>query len=207
MRMLAFLPLLWSAAAPQPPIVQPGAPGEESRVLTAEEATDLSGIRYTEADVRFMQGMIAHHAQALEMTELLYARTGNETMHKLARRIDLSQADEIGMMKGWLRARAEEVPDTSSHHAHGGAPMMLMPGMLTEEQMERLASAKDAAFDRLFLELMIQHHRGALSMVEELLETPGAGQSPEIFAFTSDIVADQQMEIDRMHAMLQELPE
>jgi uncharacterized protein (DUF305 family) len=201
--MWTWILFLTVTATAQPPIVQPGAPGEASRIVTVQEATDLSEVQYTEADVEFMQGMIAHHAQALEMTELLYARTPNEVMHKLARRIDLSQADEIEMMQGWLTARAQDVPGAAGHHGHGAR---LMPGMLTKEQMERLAAARDTAFDRLFLELMIQHHAGALIMVEELLSKPGAGQTPEIFAFTSDITADQQTEIDRMRAMLQELP-
>ena len=189
---------------PSPAIVQPGAPGQSSRVIAADDAVDLSGVSYTAADVQFMQGMISHHAQALEMTALLASRSESEDMGKLGLRIELSQADEIDMMQGWLRARREEVPDVHAHHAHGA---ILMPGMLTPEEMGRLAEAKGTAFDGLFLELMIKHHEGALIMVEDLLSQPGAGQDSDIFAFTSDITADQSMEIARMGAMLATLKE
>lgn len=188
-----------SAASSQaPPLIRPGAPGEPSREITAEEATDLSNVLHTPADVKFMQGMIAHHAQALEMTELLRTRTGSEDMRKLALRIDVSQADEIEMMQHWLTARGQPLPDRHAHHAHGN----LMPGMLTPEEMARLAGARGDAFDRLFLEFMIKHHQGALTMVSDLFAQPGAGQEAEIFAFASDVDADQRMEIERMSAML-----
>jgi uncharacterized protein (DUF305 family) len=147
---------------PPAPIVQPGSPGEASRNITVDEATDLSGVRYTQADVEFMQGMISHHAQALEMTELLATRTESDLMRKLALRIELSQDDEIRMMQGWLAARGEKVTDVHAHHAAGAH---LMPGMLTPEEMDLLRNAKGVAFDRLFLELMIKHHQGALTMV------------------------------------------
>lgn len=192
------------AAQPPAPIVQPGAPGQPSRTIGAREAADLSKVQFTDADVQFMQGMIAHHAQALEMTELLATRSTSETMHKLAQRIELSQADEIKMMQDWLRARGQDVPAPGPHGGHGGH---LMPGMLTPEQMRRLADASGTSFDRLFLELMIQHHGGALVMVEELLSHSGAAQEGEMFAFASDITADQKMEIDRMSALLKELSE
>ena len=182
-----------------PRIVQPGAPGQPSRVIAADKAVDLSRVQHTPADVRFMQGMIGHHAQALEMTDLLRTRTSSEDMKLLARRIEVSQADEIKMMQEWLKARGQAVPDAHAHHAHGAT---LMPGMLTAEEMTRLAAAKGAEFDRLFLEFMIKHHEGALTMVTELFATPGAGQESEIFAFASDVDADQRMEIDRMRGML-----
>ena len=182
-----------------PPIVQPGAPGESSRVIAKEQAVDLSQVQHTQADVRFMQGMIGHHAQALEMTALLQSRTASDDMRKLAQRIEVSQSDEIKMMQHWLEARGQPVPDPHAHHAHGAA---LMPGMLTPEEMARLANAKGGAFDRLFLQFMIKHHEGALTMVKDLFATPGAGQESEIFAFASDVDADQRMEIDRMGAML-----
>jgi uncharacterized protein (DUF305 family) len=187
---------------PRPPIVQPGAPGQASRVVTAETAADLSRVQATVADVKFMQGMIHHHAQALDMTDLLAARTQNEDMKKLALRISLSQADEIKMMRHWLEVRGQEAPDEHAHHMPA-APMM--PGMLTPEEMNRLAAVKGRDFDRLFLEGMIRHHAGALTMVQELFATPGAGQDSEMFAFASDVDADQRMEIDRMGAMLEEL--
>jgi uncharacterized protein (DUF305 family) len=189
-----------------PEIVQPGAPGESSRVIPTEKAVDLSHVSYTATDVRFMQGMIGHHAQAIEMTTLLASRTESDEMRKLAQRIELSQADEIKMMQDWLRQRGQSLPDPQAHHMHGAS---LMPGMLTPEEIDRLAAAKGPAFDRLFLEFMIKHHAGALTMVKELFSTPGAGQEADVFAFASDVDADQRMEIDRMSAMLdksKELP-
>ena len=199
---LVLLSLGASMAQAQPPIVQPGAPGQPSRTISAAEASDLAGIRYSEADVRFMQGMISHHAQALEMTELLGGRTGSDAMRQTARRIELSQEDEIEMMQDWLRERGQEVTEIDAHHAPGA---MRMPGMLTDGEMESLADAEGVAFDRLFLELMIKHHRGALTMVDDLLEQRGAAQDSQLFAFTSDITADQTAEINRMDAMLAEL--
>ena len=195
---LVFLSLA-SMSQAQPPIVQPGAPGQPSRTISAAEASDLAGIRYSEADVRFMQGMISHHAQALEMTELLDTRTESEAMRQTARRIELSQEDEIEMMQDWLRERGQEVTAIDAHHAPGA---MRMPGMLTDEEMQSLSDANGVGFDRLFLELMIKHHRGAVTMVENLLEQRGAAQDSQLFAFTSDITADQTAEIDRMDAML-----
>lgn len=199
----------WLAAAacrtgtPQPvtPIVRPGAPGEAARPIAAAQASDTSGVRYTQADVRFVQGMIGHHAQALEMTALVPSRTSSQALQLLAKRIEASQRDEISMMEEWLTDRGQQRPDPHAHHAHGAA---LMPGMLTQEEMARLANATGPAFDRLFLESMIKHHQGALTMVQELFATPGAGQEAEIFAFASDVDADQRMEIDRMTAMLEE---
>jgi uncharacterized protein (DUF305 family) len=193
---------MWLIAAVFFQIVQPGAPGAPSTIITAQEAADLSKVRHTAADVAFMQGMIAHHAQALEMTALRPARSTSDTLRLLALRIELSQADEIKAMEGWLKARGEAVPEPHAHHAPG-AP--LMPGMLTPDDMRRLTAASGAAFDRLFLDLMIKHHEGALVMVERLFATPGAGQESEIFAFASDVVDDQRIEIDRMSALLKEL--
>ncbi len=202
MSMAAFIPFDTAEAQTEPPIVQPGAPGEPSRQISAEEASNLAGILFTDADVKFMQGMISHHAQALEMTELLASRSEREVMHNLAKRIELSQADEIKMMQEWLRSHGQEVTAVDAHHAHGA---VLMPGMLAAEEMRRLEQARAIEFDRLFLELMIKHHQGALVMVENLLSQRGAAQESAIFGFTSDITADQSMEIDRMGAMLAEL--
>lgn len=187
-------------AASVPPIVQPGAPGEPPRAISAAEASDLAGIRHTEADVRFMQGMIAHHAQALDMAALVPDRTSNEQIRLLARRIELSQADEIALMRRWLQARGENASDAHAHHGHGPAG----PGMLTAEEMRRLAEARGLPFDRLFLELMIKHHDGALLMVEDLLASPGAAQEPGLYAFVSDLEGDQRMEISRMRRLLAE---
>jgi uncharacterized protein (DUF305 family) len=188
---------------PPPPIVQPGAPGQPSQVISPEKATDLSQVEYTGADIKFMQGMIGHHAQALEMVELLKTRTASADLKKLALRIELSQDDEIKMMQKWLEVRAQRVPSRTEHHVHGAT---LMPGMLTPDEMKRLEDAKGADFDRLFLEGMIKHHGGALAMVRELLDTPGGAQESDVFAFVSDVEADQRMEIDRMGAMLAALP-
>ena len=181
--------------------MQPGAPGQSSHTIDAAKAADLSRVQYTPADVKFMQGMIGHHAQAIEMTDLLATRTSSDDMRKLAHRIELSQADEIKMMERWLEARGQAVPSEHAHHMHGAT---LMPGMLTPEEMSHLADAKGPEFDRLFLEYMIKHHDGALTMVKELLATPGAAQESEMFGFASDVDADQRMEIDRMSAMLRE---
>jgi uncharacterized protein (DUF305 family) len=182
----------------EPPLVQPGAPGRPTRTISAADAAGEPRAGFTDADVRFMQGMIGHHAQALEMTALLPARTSREDLKLLARRIEISQADEIAMMRAWLTARGQPLPDAHAHH-RGGA---LMPGMLTGDEMARLADASGPAFDRLFLEGMIKHHEGAVAMVQSLFSSPGAGQESEIFAFASDVDADQRMEIDRMRRLL-----
>jgi uncharacterized protein (DUF305 family) len=182
-----------------PPIVQPGAPGEASHTISAAAATDLSKVDYTGADIKFMQGMIGHHAQALEMVELLKTRSASDDLKKLALRIELSQDDEIRMMQHWLEVRGQPVPSRTAMHMHGAA---LMPGMLSSDEMQQLANAKGAEFDRLFLEGMIKHHGGALTMVKALLDTPGAAQESDVFAFVSDVESDQRMEIDRMGAML-----
>ena len=171
-------------------------------MISAEKATDLSRVQYSAADVRFMQGMIGHHAQALEMAALVPERTHRDDMRLLAKRIDLSQADEIRMMQHWLEARGQQVPGPHAHHAAGATGAVMMPGMLSTEEMARLAAARGDAFDRLFLELMIKHHEGALTMVKELYATAGAGQESEMYAFTSDVDADQRMEIDRMRGMI-----
>jgi len=198
-----------------PAIIQPGAPGQANHTVAPAQAADLSKVQATKADVEFMQGMIHHHAQAVEMTDLLQTRTQSEDMKKLALRISLSQVDEIGMMQNWLRARGQTAPDPLEHRNmhHEGMDMSgmdmssgpMMPGMLTPEQMKQLAAAKGPEFDRLFLEGMIRHHDGALVMVKNLFATPGAAQDSEIFAFASDVDADQRMEIERMGRMLKEL--
>ncbi len=199
---LAFMSLGATGSQAQAPIIQPGIPGQPSREISVAEASDLASIEFTEADVRFMQGMISHHAQAIEMTEFLASRSDRDVMRRLAQRIELSQEDEIAMMQEWLRSRGQAVAELDAHHAPGWEPM---PGMLTEEEMGRLEQAQAVEFDPLFLELMIKHHRGALTMVDTLLSQRGAAQDSQLFAFTSDITSDQSMEIDRMDAMLAEL--
>jgi uncharacterized protein (DUF305 family) len=157
--------------------------------------------KFTEADVRFMQGMIGHHAQALEMTALVNSRSTREDMKLLALRIDVSQRDEIKLMQAWLKTRGQAIPETHAHHAPGAK---LMPGMLTPDELANLTSSKGEAFDRLFLVLMVKHHEGARQMVKELLESPGAAQDAEVFGFASDVEADQAAEIARMKRMYRE---
>lgn len=192
-----------SAQDPPPPIVQPGAPGQPTRTLTAEEAAALGRPGHVAADVRFMQGMIHHHGQALDMTDLLSSRTESEQMRLLALRIDISQTAEITMMEGWLRSRDEDAPRVREAGATPLTDEQLMPGMLTEREMAQLAAVTGEAFDRLFLELMIVHHEGALAMVERLFATPAAGQEAEIFQYVNHVDADQIIEIGRMRTMLQ----
>ncbi|MEP0545329.1 MAG: DUF305 domain-containing protein [Rhodothermales bacterium] len=151
-----------------------------------------------------MRGMIPHHAQALDMTALVPARTTRRDLLLLAERIEVAQGDEIAWMQRWLQDRDEEVPMVGAGHAHHGAGHhTLMPGMLTPEQLAQLAEASGPAFDRLFLEFMIQHHEGALVMVNDLLASPGAAQLTEVYRFASDIDADQRADIQRMKAMLE----
>jgi len=189
--------------APPPRIVQPGAPGQPTREIDAAAAIESRDVRHTDADVAFMQGMLAHHAQAVEMTKLVADRTSSPAITKLAARIAASQADEIAMMQEWLRRRAAAVPDEAAHHhGHPGTPM---PGMLTPDEMARLRDATGTDFDARFLEGMIRHHEGALVMVRNLLATPGAGQEPELYAFVADVEADQGMEIRRMRRMRGEM--
>jgi uncharacterized protein (DUF305 family) len=195
------------AGDPAPRVVAAGAPGEASRVVEGMQPVDAARPRHTAADAAFMQGMIAHHLQAVEMTALVAERTQRADVRLLARRIEGSQADEIAQMRRWLEQRGEVVPDDHAHHRMHGAPgghaaHGAMPGMLTPEEMARLAAARDAEFDRLFLEGMIRHHEGALVMVAELFETPGAGQEVEIFQFASHVDSDQRIEIARMRRML-----
>ncbi|HMC77209.1 MAG TPA: DUF305 domain-containing protein [Vicinamibacterales bacterium] len=201
-----------SSGGAAPPIVQPGAPGDASTVIGAEAARDLSKVGATAADVKFMQGMIHHHAQAIDMTELLKTRSNSDDMKKLALRIQVSQTDEIRMMQRWLQAHGEDAPDPHAMHMPG----MIMPGMdhgpmmagmLTPEEMAHLATLKGVEFDRVFLAGMIKHHGGAITMVNELFASPGAAQDSNIYAFASDVVADQQMEIDRMSGMLAAIKE
>jgi len=182
-------------------ILQPGAPGQDTKTIGTEQATDLSKVGHTPADVKFMQGMIGHHAQAVEMVALINERTATDDLRRLGLRIQVSQEDEMNMMRSWLKVRGETIPGPHSHHEPGG----FMPGMLTAEEMSQLAAAKGKEFDRLFLQGMIKHHAGAITMVDELFKTPGAGQDGEIFAFASDVDSDQRMEIERMGLMLREL--
>src|SRR5687768_6255123 len=166
------------------------------------DSVAAAGQPSTLADVSFMQGMIAHHAQALAMTRLVRARTTAADLRTLAERIDRSQRDEIELMARWLATRGQPVPDTTHLAAGHDDPAHRMPGMLTPTQMQSLVDARGAAFDRTFLELMILHHEGALAMVQQLLSRPGGGQDPEAYRFASDVDADQRAEIARMRSLL-----
>jgi uncharacterized protein (DUF305 family) len=170
---------------------------------------------YTQADVRFMQGMIGHHAQALAMVALIPSRTTRPDLRALGERIRVSQTDEIALMKQWLRDRNQQIPADMSHaYEMSGHTMQmpgmtmtdsLMPGMLTPQQMTQLANAMGAGFEVLFLKDMIQHHQGALTMVAKLLGTTGSGQEPEVFRFAAEVDTDQRAEIARMNALLNTL--
>lgn len=202
----ALMAATWSCRSSDlnTPVLQPGAPGEPTRTINTKQATDLHAVQATAADIEFMQEMIGHHQQAIDMAELLRTRTSDDAMRKLGQRIAISQADEIHMMQRWLTAHHERLPDEHAMHMHGGA--MLMPGMLTPEEMAELARATGPGFERLFLQGMIKHHEGALKMVADLLASRGAAQEPQIFGFASDVDADQRAEIARMRAMLDAYP-
>jgi uncharacterized protein (DUF305 family) len=166
-------------------------------VTAGTKAPDSTGKKYTWADVAFVQGMIQHHGQALEMTALISGRTQRQDLASLGERITVSQRDEIAMMSQWLKARGEPVTATPSEHAEHA-----MPGMLSRAQMDSLRASRGSSFDRLFLRLMIQHHEGALVMVKTLLSVPRAAQEPQLFTFVSDVDTDQRAEIARMQALL-----
>jgi uncharacterized protein (DUF305 family) len=203
----------------KPVVVQPGAPGAPSKTLPPSTRGTLPAL--SAADVEFMQGMILHHAQAVEMTAMIPSHTQNEALRSLGARISSSQSDEIKFMKRWLAARGESVPtemgkmpgmdrsretsqETSRELSHETSRegMGLMPGMLTPQQMEALRKAKGVEFDHLFLVGMIQHHNGALTMVKDLFDTAGAGQDAELFNFATDADNTQRAEIRIMQTML-----
>ena len=207
----------------------PGAaPVPATPAVASTPARDTTRHGYTAADVRFMQQMIHHHAQAVRMSALVPARTASDAVRALAERIDASQQSEIEAMRHWLEERHELAPGPAMARAvhdsimgamhsmpdmqhmpadSGDMSAMLMPGMLTLAQMQALAAAHGTAFDRLFLEGMIRHHEGALTMVAALLATPGAGQEPQLFGFASDVDSGQRAEIGRMRAILATLPD
>ncbi|KLJ02302.1 hypothetical protein WQ56_01715 [Luteimonas sp. FCS-9] len=197
------------AMAQDAPILQPGAPGQATRPLTAEEAAKIADNRYSPDDVRFMQHMILHHHQAVQMVALVRDRTNRKTLIDVAGRIDASQADEIAFMQTWLRERGQTAPDPAAdtHAMHHGHDSSTMAGMATPEQMAELAAASGPDFDRLFLERMIAHHEGALKMVEELLKRPGSVHDPVLFEFVTDVTNEQKGEIRRMAAASRELSE
>jgi uncharacterized protein (DUF305 family) len=194
-----------------PVVVQPGAPGQSTRTLPPSTRARLPP--RSPKDVEFMQGMIMHHAQAVEMTALIESRTQNKDLRLLGARISQSQSDEMKFMKRWLEARGEplqppmpEMPgmDMPGHDMSGH--QMLMPGMLSTKQMDALRKAKGTEFDHLFLAGMIQHHTGALIMVKDLFDTAGAGQDAELFNFATDVDSGQRAEIKIMQILLGEKP-
>ena len=195
-----FLLTLATEGVAQAPIVQPGRPGEPALELSADQAIEIAESSYSPDDVRFMQDMIPHHHQALEMAELVAARTNRKELIDVAGRINASQGDEIEFMQQWLRDRGQNAPDPTAHEAMHTSHKMA--GMATPEQMAELAASDGTAFDRLFLELMIPHHEGAVKMVEELLDQPGSAYDPVLFEFTSEITNGQTAEIERMNALL-----
>jgi uncharacterized protein (DUF305 family) len=181
--------------------------------VAGAQAPAAAQLAHTAADVAFMQGMIGHHAQALVMARMAPTHGASAQVSLFCRKVMRSQADEIELMQDWLRARGAPVPDPSDPHAgmhmsHAGMDMgagghdMTMPGMLTAAQLAQLDSARGPDFDRLFLTFMIQHHEGALTMVRALFDSPGAGQTPEIFGYATGVDADQRAEIGRMREML-----
>jgi uncharacterized protein (DUF305 family) len=201
-----------------PSIVQPGAPGQPTKVLPATTRAILPP--RSPKDVEFMQSMIMHHAQAVEMTALIASHTDNKSLSLLGERISKSQSDEMMFMTRWLELRGEstsmspskmsnmhDMPNMSGMDMTGGdhkGHQMLMPGMLTAKQMDALKKAKGAEFVHLFLRGMIQHHGGALTMVKDLFNTAGAGQDAEVFNFATDVDSGQRAEIRIMENMLKE---
>ena len=193
---------LWPDGEPayRPPsshVVQPGAPGQAGRTLSEEDVAQISPPKFTAADTLFIQGMIPHHEQALAMTALVSGRTDNPDLALLAKRIDVSQHDEIALMQRWLDER--KVPTTGPNAGHAGHE--LMPGMLTEAQFAQLRKARDAEFDRLFLTFMVRHHEGAIKMVKDLYES-GGGLEPATDQLAREFNADQSIEIQRMQELL-----
>ncbi len=196
-----------ASAQQSAPIVQPGAPGKPGKFLTAKTVRIPPRPPF-KADVEFMQGMIMHHSQAVEMVALLRTRGKSPVLQSFGEKISVSQTDEIGFMKRWLEDRGKPTTMQMDHSHMSAADMkkmnmnMLMPGMLTPQQMSDLTKARGAQFDHLFLTGMIQHHGGALTMVDDLFATPGAGQEPVLFDFVTDIVNTQSAEIKIMRGML-----
>src|SRR5579871_235951 len=204
---LLVLGAIASSAQQSAPIVQPGAPGQPTKFLT-EATVGTEPKAPFNADVEFMQGMIMHHSQAVDMVALLRTRGKSPALKSFGEKISISQTDEIGFMQRWLESRGKPISMQMDHSKMSAAEMknmkmhMLMPGMLTPEQMSALAKARGAQFDHLFLTGMIQHHGGALTMVDDLFNTPGAGQDPVLFDFATDIENTQSAEIKIMRGML-----
>jgi uncharacterized protein (DUF305 family) len=186
------------------PVVQLAPPGGTNRELSDDEAAGLTDPEHTSADVGFVQAMLQHHAQALEMTAMVESRSRSDDLPLLAERMDVGQRAEIEQMQAWLRSRGEPVVDLAATDGHGHGAAGTMPGMLTEAQVEHLGAAHGEAFDELFLQYMIAHHEGALLMVSDLLTAGSGGQEPEVFQIAQHVDSDQRVEISRMRSMLAE---
>lgn len=208
--------LAGTAPAQQAPIVQPGAPGQPTTALTAEQAIRIADTKFTADDVQFMKDMIVHHHQAVQMAALVKDRTNRQPIVDVAKRIDASQADEMKFMRKWLSDRGQTAPNPAAGemmHMQHAMPAMTPAsamqgdtaaamGMATPEQMAALSAAKGPQFDRQFLERMITHHQGAVTMAEALLKRPGAAYDPVLFEFVNDVINDQKAEIKRMNTLL-----
>ncbi len=202
---LFFVSALAALAQQSAPIIQPGAPGQPSSILS-ESSVHIPPRLPIAADIEFMQGMIMHHSQAVDMVALLRTRGKSPALRAFGEKISISQTDEIGFMKRWLESAGQPATMKMDHSHMSAADMknmnMLMPGMLTPAQMSALSKARGAQFDHLFLTGMIQHHGGALTMVDDLLKIPGAAQDSVLFDFATDIDNTQSAEIKIMRAML-----
>ena len=197
--MTITLMLGYASVNAEVPILQPGAPGNPTKELDPETAIAIADSSYTAADVEFLQGMIVHHYQAFLMSEMAPSRTNNQTILDLAGRIDASQIDEIDFMENWLAERGKSIPDpTLMGHSHHHKMM----GMATPEQMNKLEASNSTDFDRLYLNLMIRHHDGAIDMVDRLNEFPGSAYDPQLYEFVTDLENDQAVEIERMNGIL-----
>lgn len=190
------------AMAQSAPIVQPGAPGQPSRQIDAATASRIADTSYSSYDVRFLQDMIPHHAQATQMTALVPTRTNRPEILTMAKRIDATQADEVSWMKKWLSDRGQATASPHAMHMMHDATMMTQMGMATPAQMQALAAAKGIDFERQFLARMITHHQGAIRMADELLQRGGTAADPGLNAFVTDLVKEQKEEIKRMSALL-----
>ena len=205
--LIVAIPL--TAKAQQPTVVQPGAPGQPTRSLPSSVRASLPPI--STKDIEFIKGMIMHHSQAVEMTALIESRTESKKIRLLGARISQSQSDEMRFMVRWLDARGEispppipYMPEMRTREGSAAEHRMLMPGMLSRDQMDALRKATGLEFDRLFLTGMIQHHNGALIMVKDLFAAPGTGQDAELFNFVTDVDSGQRAEIKIMQNLLGE---
>jgi uncharacterized protein (DUF305 family) len=185
----------------EPRYVQPGAPGEPSESVSADEAAAVAPAEHTQADVDFMRGMIHHHAQALVMTSLVPERSASRDIPLLARRMEVTQQSEIDLMERWLTERGIEPPDDEEHLRDHGGHGSLMPGMVSSDKLAALAEAEGRAFDRRFVRYMVRHHRGALTMVGALRASDGGGAESAIDQFARHVESDQGIEIARMREL------